>query len=135
IAFTVIQITGAFAWLGLWQLRRMGNPAAWNMVLVLVLSLASMGLVARAANFGGDIRHSEIRDQAETTNTEAHFARTVGLFVTKAPYGWPSLETLHFVGLTLLIGVVLLIDLRMLGVMKNIAFPAVHRLLPWAILG
>jgi len=31
--------------------------------------------------------------------------------------------------------VVLMIDLRMLGVMKDVAFPALHRLLPWAILG
>ncbi len=28
-----------------------------------------------------------------------------------------------------------MIDLRMLGVMKDVAFPALHRLLPWAILG
>ena len=42
---------------------------------------------------------------------------------------------MHFIGLTLLIGVVLLIDLRMLGVMRNVSFPALHRLLPWAILG
>ena len=33
------------------------------------------------------------------------------------------------------IGVILMIDLRMLGVMKDVAFPALHRLLPWAILG
>jgi len=63
------------------------------------------------------------------------FARKVGAFILSLPYGWPSLETLHFIGLSLLIGVVLLIDLRMLGVMKNVAFPALHRLLPWAILG
>ena len=55
--------------------------------------------------------------------------------MTTAPYGWPALETLHFIGLTLLIGVVLLIDLRMLGVMKNVCFPSLHRLLPWALLG
>jgi uncharacterized membrane protein len=34
-----------------------------------------------------------------------------------------------------LIGVVLVFDLRMLGVMKNVPFSALHRLLPWAILG
>jgi hypothetical protein len=135
VAFIVIQITGAFAWLALWQMRRMGSPAGWNMVVVLFLSLAAMGLVARAANFGGDIRHVEIRDKVEVVTAEGHFGRTVGLLVTKAPYGWPSLETLHFIGLTLLIGVVLLIDLRMLGVMKNVSFPSIHRLLPWAILG
>ena len=135
IAFTLIEITGAFAWLGLWQLRRTSRPAGWTVATVLVLSLASMALVTRAANIGGEIRHSEIRAQPETTTAEGHFARTVGLAVTKLPYGWPSLETLHFIGLSMLIGVVLLIDLRMLGVMKNISFPSLHRLLPWAILG
>lgn len=135
LAFVVIQITGAFAWLGLWQVRRVGWMAGWNVAMVLILSLAAMGLVARAANIGGEIRHAEIRDQAGTPAAEGHFARAVGLLVTTAPYGWPALETLHFIGLTLLIGVVLLIDLRMLGVMKSVSFPALHRLLPWAILG
>jgi uncharacterized membrane protein len=32
-------------------------------------------------------------------------------------------------------GVVLLIDMRMLGVVKNVSFAALHRLLPWAVLG
>ena len=114
-----------------------------------MLGLVAFGLVARAANIGGEIRHSEIRtlQQAtmpdgkigqvavEITTPEGHFARTVGAFVLSLPYGWPSLETLHFIGLSLLIGVVLLIDLRMLGVMKNVSFPALHRLLPWAIIG
>jgi hypothetical protein len=135
IAFSLIEITGAFAWLGLWQLRRTSRPATWTVAMVLVLSLVSMALVARAANIGGEIRHSEIRAVPETTTAEGHFAREVGLMVTKAPYGWPSLETLHFIGLTLLIGVVLLMDLRMLGVMKQASFPSLHRLLPWAILG
>ena len=135
IAFTVIEITGAFAWLGLWQLRRTSRTAPWTVATVLVLSLLSMALVTQAANIGGEIRHSEIRAQPETTTPEGLFARKIGLLVTKAPYGWPSLETLHFVGLSLLMGVILLIDLRMLGVMKNVAFPALHRLLPWAIVG
>jgi hypothetical protein len=135
IAFIVIQITGAFAWLGLWQVRRAGSMAGWNAALVLLLSLVAMGLVARAANIGGEIRHAEIRGPAEAATTGVPFARAAGLLVTKAPYGWPALETLHFIGLTLLIGVVLLIDLRMLGVMKNVSFPSLHRLLPWGILG
>jgi hypothetical protein len=48
---------------------------------------------------------------------------------------WPTCETLHFIGLSLLLGVVFLVDLRMLGVMKNVSFPTLHRLLPWGILG
>src|SRR5437867_134514 len=38
-------------------------------------------------------------------------------------------------GLCLLLGVVLAVDLRILSVMKNVSFAALHKLLPWAILG
>jgi hypothetical protein len=135
LAFAAIILTGAFAWLGLWQIRRMSRAANWNLAVILLLALMAFGLAARAANIGGEIRHPEIRSAQVTVTPEGHLARRVGSFVLALPYGWPSLETLHFIGLTLLIGVVLMIDLRMLGVMKDVAFPALHRLLPWAILG
>ncbi len=135
LAFAAIILTGAFAWLGLWQIRRTSRAANWNLAVILLLSLVAFGLVARAANIGGEIRHPEIRSAQETVTPEGHLARRLGAFVLALPYGWPSLETLHFIGLSLLIGVILLIDLRMLGVMKDVAFPALHRLLPWAILG
>jgi uncharacterized membrane protein len=38
-------------------------------------------------------------------------------------------------GLSLLLGVVFLVDLRVLGVMKSVSFATVHRLLPWGVLG
>jgi hypothetical protein len=135
LAFAAIILTGAFAWLGLWQIRRTSRAENWNLAVILLLSLVAFGLAARAANFGGEIRHPEIRSAQETATPEGHLGRRVGSFVLALPYGWPSLETLHFIGLSLLIGVILLIDLRMLGVMKDVAFPALHRLLPWAILG
>jgi uncharacterized membrane protein len=134
-AFAAIILTGAFAWLGLWQIRRTSRARNWNLAVILLLSLVAFGLAARAANIGGEIRHPEIRSAQETMTPEGHLARRLGRLVLALPYGWPSLETLHFIGLSLLIGVVLLIDLRMLGVMKDVAFPALHRLLPWAILG
>ena len=49
---------------------------------------------------------------------------------------WPTLEAFHFVGLTLLLGSVLLLDLRMLGVAKQLPCGPVHRLtLRWAFVG
>jgi len=135
LAFTAIVLTAAFAWLGLWQFRRISHPQNWTLAVILVLSLFAFTLVVRAANIGGEIRHPEIRDTGEIITPNVHFARRMGAFVLSQPWGWPSLETLHFIGLSLLIGVILLIDLRMLGVMKNVGFPAIHRLLPWAILG
>ena len=48
---------------------------------------------------------------------------------------WPASEAVHFIGLCLLFGVVLVVDLRMLGFMKGLPFSALHRLLPWGVLG
>ena len=123
-----------------------GNSAAsarvpnWNLAVILVLTLVTFGLMARASNIGGEIRHAEIRASqgtvVETRRTrKARLARTVGSFVTETPWMWPTCETLHFIGLTLLLGVVFLVDLRVLGVMKGVSFASLHRLLPWAAIG
>ena len=48
---------------------------------------------------------------------------------------WPVAESLHFIGLSLLIGTVGLFDLRLLGMAKQIPFSALHRLIPWGIGG
>lgn len=52
-------------------------------------------------------------------------------------YGWlwPISEALHFMGLVLLVGSVGLFDLRMLGLGKGIPPAAVHRLVPFGLLG
>jgi len=50
-------------------------------------------------------------------------------------WGWPTVESLHFLGLSLLIGTVGLFDLRMLGVGKGIPMDALHRLVPWGVGG
>ena len=142
-AIAFMEFTGAFAWLGLWQFRRLERIPGWNLAVILVLTLVSLGLMTRASNLGGEIRHAEIRAAlepgagagVETVTAEGALARTVGEFVTETPWMWPTCETLHFVGLTLLLGVVLLVDLRVLGVMKGVSFASLHRLLPWAAFG
>ena len=50
-------------------------------------------------------------------------------------WGWPAVETLHFMGLSLLIGTVGLFDLRMMGLAKGIPMSALHRLVPWGVAG
>ena len=135
VAIAFMLLTGAFAWLGLWQFRRLARIPKWNLAVILVLTLVSFGLMARASNLGGEIRHAEIRASQETVTPEGALARTVGSFVTDTPWMWPTCETLHFVGLSLLCGVVFLVDLRVLGVMKGVSFQSLHRLLPWAALG
>jgi hypothetical protein len=94
-----------------------------------------MGLVTRAANLGGEIRHSEIRLATESTILEGPLGRDVAAWVNDLPWMWPTLESLHFIGLSLLIGTVLVINLRVLGFMKQVSLDAIDRLIPWGVLG
>ena len=51
------------------------------------------------------------------------------------PWLWPASETLHFIGMALLVGIVGLLDLRMLGLVRGIPLKPLNRLLPWGIFG
>jgi len=138
-AFAFMILNGAFAWLGLWQYRRFSHIARWNLTVILLLSLIVFGLMARAANIGGQIRHPEIRELAQVAAQGQPLARAYGDFVqgakSESRWVWATLQTLHFLGLTLMFGVATVVDLRMLGMMKSVSFSALHRLIPWAILG
>jgi hypothetical protein len=50
-------------------------------------------------------------------------------------WGWPICETVHFLGLSLLIGTVGMFDLRMLGIGKRVPIAALHKLIPWGVGG
>lgn len=60
-ALVVIEIAGAFAILGLFLIARKGDAARWVVPVCALLCLAALGLMARAGNLGGQIRHEEIR--------------------------------------------------------------------------
>ena len=51
------------------------------------------------------------------------------------PWIWPASESLHFIGLALLMGCVGLLDLRMLGVAKGLEIGPLQRLVPWGVAG
>jgi hypothetical protein len=53
----------------------------------------------------------------------------------RTPWGWPTVESLHFIGLSLLVGNIFILDLRMLGLAKRLSIVAVHRLVPWGVAG
>ena len=61
--------------------------------------------------------------------------RDLGLFVTGHTWVWPTLETLHFVGLSMLFTAVLIVNLRLLGMIKVVPYSAVYQILPIGMIG
>ncbi len=59
----------------------------------------------------------------------------INALVLNYAWTWPTLESLHFLGLCLLIGAVLIMDLRLIGFQRVIPLDAVHGLMPVAIIG
>lgn len=137
--YVFMEITGFMAWLGLWYFRIVKRVANWNVVAVFVLGVLTFAILTRAANLGGEIRHPEIQSgQPAALSDDANVpdvARSIGLFVNGHSWVWPACETLHFIGLSLLFTVVLIVDLRLLGMAKKFSFAAVYQLLPLGILG
>ncbi len=60
---------------------------------------------------------------------------SLNAWVLSSPWAWPIMEILHFMGLSILLGAMLLIDVRLAGHWRGIALTAVRRLLPWAVFG
>jgi uncharacterized membrane protein len=131
LALILLEITGLVAWIALWRFRR------WHQAGVLVLAIVTFGLMARAANIGGHIRHPEILAEGSSAPVPGwpRTAAAGAALVLDNPWVWPICEVFHFVGLCLLFGVVLLVNLRLLGFVKGVAFADVNRLLPWAMVG
>jgi len=147
-AFALMELTGFIAWLGLWQFRYISRTPGWSITAVLLLSILTFATMARAANIGGEIRHPEITSSAQAATSEtatadaappaeevAGTARRIGMFVNSHDWIWPSCETLHFIGLSMLFTTVLLLDLRILGVGKKLSFQSLYQLLPLGMLG
>jgi len=140
VAFIFMQVTGFFSWIALWLLRRVSRLYNWNLAVVLVLSVVTFVLMARASTIGGEIRHPEIQSSAEAAASGADPAPTIAsswrLYVQSNSYVWPTCETVHFIGLSMLFAVVMTVDLRMLGIGKNfLSFAALYQLLPLGMLG
>ena len=52
-----------------------------------------------------------------------------------SPWGWPTAESIHFLGLCLLIGCVGVFDLRMLGIGRGINYVQMHKLVKVGVFG
>jgi uncharacterized membrane protein len=154
LALMVMEATGVVAWYGLWRGRRpsglargssnatadgsRGRPR-WNAAVVVLLSVLTIALMASAANLGGQITHPEIVSGEQAPETAGSLAPEmfktpiIATFEFKTPWVWPMLEVLHFIGLSVLMGVVLVGNLRILGLMRTTSLAAIHQLLPWGL--
>lgn len=56
-------------------------------------------------------------------------------FVTQNTWVWPTLETFHFLGLCLLLGSLILVDLRVVGFNKKAPLKEIHAFVPLTITG
>ena len=145
LSFWFMELTGALALAGLWQLHRNAGLARWSVLAILAISIITVGLMARCGNTGGDIRHPEIWETKEAPVTEgtigsivsaieptpSKFINAMGL--TK----WVTafLMDLHFIGLALIIGMVGALNLRILGFAKELPIAPLHKFMPWALAG
>jgi uncharacterized membrane protein len=139
VALMFMEATGVAAWFGLWQGKKPTGASRWNAPVVLLLAMVTVAQMASAANIGGQISHPEIMAPGEAPASAiaptALMTPSIGRFQFTHAYAWPALESLHFIGLCLLFGVVLAGNMRILGFMKNAPFVDVHRLLPWGMWG
>lgn len=63
-------------------------------------------------------------------------ASSVGHWMREALWAYPAVETAHIIGLALLFGTIFVVDLRLLGLGRNVSAVAVTRsVLPWTLGG
>jgi hypothetical protein len=143
-AYTVAEFAGFVSWIALWQARRRGRAKPGLVIAATALSALALVSMARAATLGGDIHHPEISAQAGTdapldagapVAPDQFLAAKISSVMVNSPWAWPASESVHFLGLSLSFGVLLAVNLRILGAMKRVPFADVHRLLPWGMLG
>ncbi len=143
-------ITGTLALIGLWQSQRNSRPSKGNVTAVLIFSILTMAVMARTGNTGGDIRHPEVRPSTEALVPQGPIAEgPIGSFMQKfepdpdkfadamtfSKWWWTFMMAMHFIGLILIVGTVGLLDIRIMGFLKQLPVGPVHRLLPWGLAG
>jgi hypothetical protein len=146
LALFFMEISGALALVGLWQRHRLSTGKRWSWTLIAILFFAAVtaGLMARVGTTGGEIRHPEIRIAREVGGPQESglsaivhvFEPSPGKFTDLmliSKWWWAFMMDLHFIGLALLIGIVGILNLRVLGFAKQLPVAPLHRLMPWAM--
>ena len=69
-------------------------------------------------------------------NMDSLEASGVARWMREALWAYPAVETVHIIGLALLFGTIVIVDLRLLGLGRNVSAVAVTRnVLPWTLAG
>ena len=134
LAFLFIGMTGCVSWASLWQQRRFSKISCKNLYAVLVLAVISAYQLVATGSLGGTIVRPNLHESAMTAEGSGLIA-WIESVIQSMIWAWPSMEAVHFIGMALIFGVVLLVCLRVLGVAKSVPFSAFHRLLPLGALG
>ncbi len=137
--------TGAFSLVALWQSHHRERAANWTVAMVLFFSLFTVGLMARTGNTGGDIRHPEVYEMNHGKIVEDPISAIIATFEPNPEkfsqlmlineWWWGFMMALHFMGLALIVGTVGLLDLRIMGLFRQLPVAPVHRFVPFAIAG
>jgi uncharacterized membrane protein len=140
-----VEATGAAALVALWRSRRPGGAPRGHLAAVLLLALVAAVLMGRTGNTGGDIRHPQPGVTPGAAITEGTVGSIIHVFeptpdgftqlMVANKWWWATMMVLHFVGLSLIIGVVGAINLRIMGFARELPFAPLHRLLPLAMAG
>ncbi len=145
-----MEVTGGLALIGLWKSQASARLPRWNVMAVLLFSLLTVGLMSRTGNTGGDIRHPEVRpgaegNVAEGAIKEGQIGSIIRVFepdpdkfadaMTFSKWWWTFMMAAHFLGLILIIGTVGLLDIRIMGFVKQLPIAPLHRLIPWGLAG
>src|SRR5215216_6509204 len=59
----------------------------------------------------------------------------LSVFLNQMKWIWPVMETFHFVGLAMVVGIAGFFDLRLLGMFRHIPVSACRAFMPWAMVG
>ena len=140
-----VEATGAAALMALWRSRRPGGASRRNLAAVLLLAIVAAVLMGRTGNTGGDIRHPEPGSAPGAAMTEGTIGSLIHLFepspdrftdlMVANKWWWATMMVTHFIGLSLIIGAVGAINLRIMGFAKELPLAPLHRLLPLAMVG
>lgn len=131
-----LAFTGGAAWIELWRYRHVGRFSPLALAVVLLLALATLGIMTETGHRGGLVTHPEIRTALDTVPVDPNVGVSMALEQDMKSINWfLPWQIVHFFGYSLIFASVLAVSLRVLGFWKSLSFAAVHRLLVLGFLG